>query len=136
MSVGVLLVTHGRLGQLLLDTIAEMIGPLPLPSGVLEVRRVLATDALLLQGRRMIERLEADAGDGVLMLTDAFGSTPSNIATRLAERPGTALVAGVNLPMLLRVFNYPQLDLAAMTRTAVEGGQRGIVAGTAPGASP
>jgi mannose PTS system EIIA component len=80
---------------------------------------------LLLQGRRMIERL--DRGAGVLLLTDAFGSTPSNIANRLAEVPRTAVVAGINLPMLVKIFNYPQLDLAAMTRAAVEGGQRGVV---------
>jgi PTS system ascorbate-specific IIA component len=124
-SVGVLLVTHGKLGHFLLDTMVDMIGPLPLATDVLEVRRVQATDVLLLQGRRMIERL--DHGAGVLLLTDAFGSTPSNIANRLAELPATAVVAGVNLPMLVKIFNYPQLDLAAMTRAAVEGGQRGVV---------
>ncbi len=123
--VGVLLVTHGKLGHFFLDTMADMIGPLPLASDVLEVRRVQATDVLLLQGRRMIERL--DRGAGVLLLTDAFGSTPSNIANRLAEAPRTAVVAGVNLPMLVKVFNYPQLDLDAMSRAAVEGGQRGVV---------
>jgi len=124
-AVGVLLVTHGKLGHFLLETMSDMIGPLPLPTDVLEVRRVQATDVLLLQGRRMIERL--DRGGGVLLLTDAFGSTPSNIANRLAEMPRTAVVAGINLPMLVKIFNYPQLDLATMTRAAVEGGQRGVV---------
>ena len=123
--VGLLLVTHGKLGHFLLETMVDMIGALPLAADVLEVRRVQATDVLLLQGRRMIERL--DRGAGVLMLTDAFGSTPSNIANRLAEAPRTAVVAGVNMPMLVKVFNYPQLDLDAMSRAAVEGGQRGVV---------
>jgi len=123
--VGVLLVTHGKLGHFLLETMSDMIGALPLPTDVLEVRRVQATDVLLLQGRRMIERL--DQGAGVLLLTDAFGSTPSNIANRLAEAPHTAVVAGINLPMLVKIFNYPQLELAAMTRAAVEGGQRGVL---------
>jgi len=125
MSVGLLLVTHGKLGHFLLDTITDMLGPLPLAADVLEVRRVQATDVLLLQGRRMIQRL--DSGDGVLLLTDAFGSTPSNIANHLCDGVATAVVAGVNLPMLVKIFNYPQLDLAAMTRAAVEGGQRGVV---------
>ena len=124
-GVGLLLVTHGKLGHFLLETMTDMIGALPLQTDVLEVRRVQATDVLLLQGRRMIERL--DRGAGVLLLTDAFGSTPSNIANRLAEVPRTAVVAGINLPMLVKIFNYPQLDLAAMTRAAVEGGQRGVV---------
>ena len=124
-QVGLLLVTHGKLGHFLLETMIDMIGPLPLATDVLEVRRVQATDVLLLQGRRMIERL--DQGAGVLLLTDAFGSTPSNIANRLAETPRTAVVAGVNLPMLVRVFNYPELDLETMSRAAVEGGQRGVL---------
>jgi PTS system ascorbate-specific IIA component len=125
MSVGILLVAHGKLGHLLIETVADMIGTLPLATDVLEVRRVQATDVLLRQGERMIERL--DSGQGVLMLTDAYGSTPSNIATRLAALPRTAVVAGINLPMLVRLYNYPQLDLAAMTKNAVEGGQRGVV---------
>jgi mannose PTS system EIIA component len=124
-SVGVLLITYGKLGHFMLETMVDMIGALPLPADVLEVRRVQATDVLLLQGRRMIERL--DRGAGVLLLTDVFGSTPGNIANRLAEAPRTAMVAGINLPMLVKIFNYPQLDLAAMTRAAVEGGQRGVV---------
>ena len=125
MSVGLLIVTHGKTGHHLLETMQDMIGPLPIAADVLEVRRVQATDVLLLQGRRMIERL--DSGSGVLLLTDAYGSTPSNIARRLIEAPHTELVAGINLPMLVKIFNYPQLDLAAMTRAAVEGGQRGVV---------
>jgi PTS system ascorbate-specific IIA component len=124
-TVGLLLVTHGKLGHFMLETMTDMMGALPLMADVLEVWRVQATDVLLLQGRRMIERL--DRGAGVLLLTDAFGSTPSNIANRLAEAPRTAVVAGINLPMLVKIFNYPQLDLAAMTRAAVEGGQRGVV---------
>ncbi len=131
MSVGILLATHGKLGHLMLETMTDMIGALPLEADVLEVRRVQATDVLLLQGRRMIERL--DTGDGVLILTDAYGSTPSNIANRLAEADGTAVVAGVNLPMLVKLFNYPQLDLATMARAAVEGGQRGITQCPRPG---
>lgn len=108
---------------MLLDSLEEMLGHLPLRCDVLEVRPVLATDALQLQGERMAQRL--DEGDGVLMLTDAYGSTPSNIASRLCG-PRRRVVAGINLPMLVRVFNYPALDLEALTCAAVEGGQRGI----------
>lgn len=134
MTVGVLLVTHGKLGRLLLDTVADLIGELPLPTDILEVRRVQSTDILLSQGKRTLERL--DDGDGVLMLTDAFGSTPSNIATSLAASSRAALVAGINLPMLIRIFNYPDCDLATITRNAVEGGRRGILAGPEPAAAP
>ncbi|WP_020649683.1 PTS sugar transporter subunit IIA [Solimonas variicoloris] len=125
MSVGVLLVMHGKLGHHLLDTLRDMMGELPLAADVLEVRRVQAHEVLINQGRKMIERL--DSGAGVLMLTDAFGSTPSNIANKLAGDERTAVIAGVNLPMLVRIFNYPKLALPEMVRNAVEGGTRGIV---------
>ena len=124
MSVGILLVTHGRLGQLLLNTVSETMGSLSLPTSVLEIRRVQSPDVLLRQGARLIEKL--NGGAGVLILTDAFGSTPSNIATQLGATPQTQVIAGVNLPMLMRIYNYPQLDLAAMTQNALEGGQRGV----------
>jgi PTS system ascorbate-specific IIA component len=125
MSVGVLLVTHGKLGHYLLGTMTDTMGPLPLRVDVLEVRRVQDPNVLLRQGGRMIERL--DQGEGVLILTDAFGSTPSNIASHLHVEGRTTVVAGINLPMLLRIFNYPTLDLKGMASAAVEAGQRGIV---------
>lgn len=124
--IGVLLVMHGKLGHHLIDTLDDMMGQLPLAADVLEVRRVQAHEVLIKQGRKMLERL--DSGDGVLILTDAFGSTPSNIANKLSENERTAVVAGVNLPMLIRIFNYPRLTLPEMVKNAVEGGTRGIVA--------
>jgi PTS system mannose-specific IIA component len=123
-SVGLLLVTHGKMGHYLLDTLHDMIGELPLAADVLEVRRVQDPNVLLRQGGRMIERL--DGGKGVLILTDAFGSTPSNIAARLHKKGHTLVVAGINLPMLVRIFNYPALDLPGLAAAAIEGGQRGV----------
>lgn len=126
MKVGILLVTHGKLGRNLLDTMSEMMGGnLPLDTDVLEVRLVQTPEAMIAQGSKMLDRL--DSGHGVLILTDAFGSTPSNIANKLHGASSCAVIAGVNLPMLVRIFNYPGLGLADMAKTAVEGGQRGIV---------
>ena len=126
MKVGILLVTHGKLGRNLLDTMTEMMGgTLPLDIDALEVRRVQTPEAMITQGSKMMDRL--DSGHGVLVLTDAFGSTPSNIANRLVGASSSVVIAGVNLPMLVRIFNYPALNLTDMARNAVEGGQRGIV---------
>jgi len=63
----------------------------------------------------------------VLILTDAYGSTPSNIANRLAAIVTSKVIAGVNLPMLLRVFNYPEQSLEELSTTAFEGGKDGII---------
>ena len=125
MSVGVLLVAHGKLGHVLLDCLRDMLGELPLAADVLDVRRVQSHEVLINQGSKMIERL--DGGQGVIMLTDAFGSTPSNIANKLAAIHGGPVVSGLNLPMLVRVFNYPRASRDELARLAVEGGQRGII---------
>ena len=125
MGVGILLVTHGKLGHFMLDCMRDMIGELPVPADVLEVRRVQAHEVLINQGSKMIERL--DTGAGVLLLTDAFGSTPSNIANKLSAIHGSPVVSGLNLPMLVRVFNYPKAAVDELARLAVEGGQRGII---------
>ena len=73
----------------------------------------------------MIEQL--DQGDGVLILTDMYGSTPGNIACALGQNNRVAVVAGLNLPMLVRVLNYPQLDLHTLAEKAESGGRIGIV---------
>ncbi len=126
MAVAVLLITHGRLSQNLVETVTEMLGGrLSLATDVLEVRTVQDTELLVKQGLRLTEKL--DQGDGVLLLTDAFGSTPSNIANKVAQAGRCRMVAGVNLPMLIRIYNYPKLKLDALARTAVEGGQRGVM---------
>ena len=126
MSVGVLLITHGKLGQNLLDTMRQMMGgELPLRHDVLEVHLVQNDEGLILQGQKQADRLED--GAGVLLLTDAFGATPSNIANKLAAGRNARVVSGINLPMLIRIFNYPKLALAEMAQCAVEGGQRGII---------
>lgn len=126
MSTAVLLITHGRLSQHLVETVSEMLGgKLSLETDVLEVRTIQDPDVLIKQGQRLVEKL--DQGDGVLILTDAFGSTPSNIANRIASKVPARVVAGLNLPMLLKVFNYPGLSLAELAKAAVEGGQRGIL---------
>lgn len=126
MSVGVLLVTHGKLGQNLLETMRHMLGELPLRNDALEVNPVQNHEGLILQGQKLADLL--DDGDGVLILTDAFGSTPSNIANKLAAGREVRVVSGINLPMLIRIFNYPKLSLSGMAQGAVDGGQRGIIA--------
>ena len=72
----------------------------------------------------MVDRLQG--GDGVLVLTDMFGSTPSNVASRLMARDGIQIVSGINLPMLLRVLNYPELGLEELVQKAVSGARDGV----------
>ncbi|MCS4504745.1 PTS system mannose-specific EIIAB component [wastewater metagenome] len=125
MSVGLLIITHNRVGQELLNTARTILGACPLETAHLNVPQDSSPEAMVHRGTELLTRL--DSGDGVLILTDAFGATPSNVAVRLGERMGTAVVSGLNLPMLLRVLNYPDLPLAALRDKAYTGGRDGVL---------
>ena len=92
---------------------------------VLDVEPGASVDELLARAQSLVA--EVDAGAGVLVLTDAFGATPGNLATRLNDPGRVAVVAGVNLPMLLRAVCYRGGALADVTTKALAGGQQGMV---------
>lgn len=124
MSAGMLLITHGQVGRALVDTAASTMGFCPLDTAVLSIAPDSDPDLLDEKARYLARQL--DDGDGVLVLTDIYGSTPANIACRLLQSHRVAVVTGVNLPMMLRLFNYPALSLDELAMKAVSGGQQGI----------
>jgi PTS system ascorbate-specific IIA component len=126
MSVGVLLITHDQIGTVLLDTAVKILGRCPLHAEVLSIP--LNGDVDVLRRNALALTHAMDEGQGVLVLTDIFGATPSNIAASLAQDGRVSVVAGLNLPMLVRVLNYPQDPLAGLTEKALAGGNRGILA--------
>ncbi|ADJ27260.1 PTS sugar transporter subunit IIA [Nitrosococcus watsonii] len=126
MTVGVLIITHGNIGSSLLDTANDMLGSCPLQLKILRVTRASHPDALQRQAKEMINCL--NMGQGVLVLTDMYGSTPSNIACYVANEQQVQVVTGLNLPMLIRVLNYPRLSLTKLTEKAVSGGREGVCA--------
>ncbi len=85
-------------------------------------------DPAQLEQRLRTQVSEADDGGGVLILTDCLGATPANVAARLAQPGKVEVVAGVNLPMLLRALCYCDSSLGALAEKAVAGGTRGIAA--------
>jgi len=125
MSIGLLIITHNRIGEELLSTATHMLGVCPLLTETLAVYPDSDPDQLREQARTLIERL--DNGDGVLVLTDMYGSTPSNIAAALCKSECVSVVAGLNLSMLVRVLNYPQLDLERLAAKALDGGVLGVL---------
>jgi mannose PTS system EIIA component len=131
MSVGILLITHAGIGAELLAAATHMLGACPLPAKVLSVSS--ADDPEHLRARAEECARSLDAGDGVLVLTDLFGSTPANIAAGLCDLEHTRILSGVSLPMLVRVLNYPQLPLEAMARKAMSGAHDGVVMCTGAG---
>ena len=79
----------------------------------------------LVEGQALIKQL--DTGGGVLILADIFGATPSNIARQLCHAERVMGVAGVNLPMLLRVVCHQNKTMPELAKIAVEGGRECIV---------
>lgn len=125
MSVGLLIITHGQLGPALLKSATDILGCCPLAAKALEAPSDCNPDSILEQARAAAESL--DSGDGVLVLTDLYGSTPSNISCRLQQFHKTNIIAGINLPMLVRVLNYPALQLDELTHKAISGGRDGVM---------
>lgn len=125
MNVGLLLITHNDLGRSLLDTASAIMGSCPVRTRTLNVPDCADPDQLLDAARDLCREL--DQGDGVLVLTDLYGSTPSNIAARLLDTCNIQAISGVNVPMLVRILNYPTCSLQDMVNKALTGARDGVV---------
>jgi len=125
LSVGVLIISHDGIGPALLGTAVLMLDGCPLQTKLLTTSRDVDPDQLMEDAVEQITTL--DTGDGVLILTDLYGSTPSNIAQKLITQKHVHVVSGLNLSMLIRVLNYPQLPLLELSEKAVSGGKDGII---------
>ena len=124
MSVGLLIITHDGIGPALLGTTSLMLGGCPLSAKLLMASKDSDPDELKKQAEEFIEAL--DSGDGVLILTDLYGATPSNVAVGLGDHHKVRAVSGVNLSMVIRVLNYPELGLDELAEKARTGGLDGI----------
>jgi PTS system ascorbate-specific IIA component len=125
MTVGLLLITHNDIGSQLLATASSMLGECPLHARALAVTVDSEPEGLRARAREIAEQI--DTGDGVLVLTDMFGSTPSNIANELQIGSKHRVLAGVNLSMVVRVLNYPALSLTDLATKALSGGKDGVL---------
>lgn len=125
MAVSILTITHGKMGHELLATAESMLSNLPLGCKALSVSDSSNPDELLEKAKNLCAQL--DEGDGILVLTDMFGSTPSNICNKLSSVARVHVLAGLNLPMLIRVMNYPDLKLSELVEKALSGAHDGII---------
>jgi PTS system mannose-specific IIA component len=133
MSVGLLIITHSPLGGATLAAASGTLGSTPLPVAVLDITP--DDDPQQQQQRAEALLLQLDEGDGVLILTDLYGATPSNIASRLLQQERkVCLLSGLSLPMLIRTMNYPDLPLEELAQKAQSGAHDGIL--LQPGVAP
>ena len=117
--IGMVLVTHGRLAAEFIAALEHVVGPQQRVAAVC----IGAEDDMEKRRSEILERARAcDTGDGVIVLTDMFGGTPSNLAISVLDRANVEVIAGVNLPMLIKlasVRNTEKLpDAVASAREA------------------
>lgn len=123
--IGILLVTHGTMGEALLQNVCHVLNKRP---PLLAQLGIAAQDDpldILPLARRMVEQV--DAGQGVLVMTDIYGATPANVALKLLEPGRVEGVAGVSLPMLLRALTYREKGMETMLAKAVSGARDGVL---------
>ena len=117
--IGLVLVTHGRLADELRSAMEHVVG----------AQRHVATvcigpnDDIETRRAEVLRRIkEVDTGDGVVLLTDMFGGTPSNLAISQMDRKGVEVISGVNLPMLVKLAkvrsSQPLADAVECAQTA------------------
>ena len=123
MKVGILLVTHSDIGKQLLLTATSVFGKNPFQVELLSVDNYDQPNDVKELAEKYVKFL--DNGAGVLVLTDIIGTTPSNIASSINHEK-IKVVAGLNLSMILNVFNYPEKSLDQLSIKAIEGGIQGV----------
>ena len=123
MKVGILLVTHSDIGKQLLLTATSVFGKNPFQVELLSVDNYDQPNDVKELAEKYVKFL--DNGAGVLVLTDIIGTTPSNIASSISHKK-IKVVAGLNLSMILNVFNYPEDSLDQLLDKAIEGGIQGV----------
>lgn len=123
--IGVLIIAHGSLGPSLIDCATHVMGNRPAQLDFLEISKHDDPADILPKAQALVKNL--DSGQGVLVLSDIYGATPCNIVTKLLTPDETEGVAGVNLPMLVRVLNYRHEGLHSCIQKALSGGRDGVV---------
>jgi len=123
--VGVLLITHGALGESLLRAAAHTLGRQPEHAEHIAVGTMDTPESLLARGREAVARV--DDGSGVLVLTDMFGATPANVASKLLQNGRVEGLSGANLPMVARALAHREASLSEVVEKARAGGSTGVV---------
>ena len=124
MSTRILLIAHAPLASALRECALHVFPDCASEVMAIDVPAHEAPEDTLQTARL---RLGPDLNESTLVLTDVFGATPANIAKRLVEGVQSRLIAGVNLPMLLRTVCYRHEPLDVLTQRALSGGAQGVM---------
>jgi mannose PTS system EIIA component len=122
--IGMVLVTHGHLADEFIAALEHVVGPQQQIAAVC----IGPEDDMEQRRQDILRRVgEVENGDGVVLLTDMFGGTPSNLAISVMDRGNVEVIAGINLPMLIKLASLRQSEpLAVAVRGAQEAGRKYI----------
>lgn len=121
--IGLVLVTHGRLADEFKAALEHVMGP----QKQIEAVTIGAEDDADLCRGDIIEAVKrVDSGDGVAILTDMFGGTPSNLAISCMSRPKVEVLAGINLPMLVKLAKSRKMSVSDAVSLAKDAGRKYI----------
>ena len=122
--IGLVLVTHGRLATEFRAALEHVVGP----QTQIEAVTIGPDDDVEQRRKDIIDAVQrVDSGDGVAILTDMFGGTPSNLAISVMSRPKVEVIAGINLPMLVKFAKVrSECPLAQAVDQARESGRKYI----------
>lgn len=123
--VEILLITHGNVGETLLEAAKYTLNQLPLDCSFVSIDSKTNFDKLRKQLEATVKK--SDNSDGLLVLTDLYGSTPCNIINNLSNHHPVEIVTGLNLAMIIKVMNYASLPLKQLADKAVLGGRESII---------
>jgi PTS system ascorbate-specific IIA component len=123
--VGILLITHGTLGEALLAGAAHVLGGMQPNAAAMTILPGDRVNERLAEARNIVKAI--DDGTGVLVLTDIFGATPANIAGCLLDSSLVEGIAGVSLPMLVKALAYRSLPLPELVARTLEAGAQGQI---------
>ncbi len=134
----ILIIGHAPLAHALRQCALHVFPDCAAAVAAIDVQPNLSPEETLATARIALQQLRQPGIKGVLVLTDIFGATPSNVAQKLVDGVTSRLITGVNLPMLLRAVSYRHETLDALVSRAVIGGTQGVmqVAVTAPQNQP
>ena len=123
MNTELIIITHGTIGQSLLDATTLILGTLPLPVTNISID----TTSNLYEITEQLQQLINIKKNPILILTDVVGATPYNLIKKLHFDHELQILSGVNLPMLLKIMNYAKLPLPELIEKALLGGKTGII---------
>jgi mannose PTS system EIIA component len=123
--IGILIIAHKKLGESLIECAVHMLGEKPAQLEAIGVTSKDDPDQLLLNAKEMIKDL--DTGDGVLVLSDIYGGTPCNIASKLVGISNAEGLSGLNLPMLIVALTNRELPIAYCLEKTINNGRESII---------